>query len=98
MALRSRSYSKKKSEDRESRNNRGYRGGSSSRKSGGEGNSEFQFITGLFETKKGGSYTVFLKPDHIEKLQALKEGDMIGISESKSKDNMVNLWFREAEQ
>ena len=62
---------------------------------GGDEDSEFIHVTGLFESKKGGSWTVFIKPEMIDKLNDLEEDDLLGVSESKYG---MSLWIRKADK
>ena len=74
-----------------------YSGGKSKRgfkKKGKKDDDEFIHITGLFESKSGKSHTVFLKEDILEKLAALGEDDLLGVSES---EYGLSLWAKKAE-
>ncbi len=83
-------------EEKSSRSGRSPSGsGNAGRNKGQGGDSEFVNVTGLFESKKGGSFTVFLKEDHIEILKNLQPGDLLGVTQSQKHDNIFNLWIRE---
>ena len=59
---------------------------------GGGGDDKFETITSFFLSKKGTSFTVFLKPEHIEQLTTLEAGDMLGITPNKTRDDMFGMW------
>ncbi len=59
--------------------------------------SDFIRITGMFPAKSGsGSFQVFLKPEHIEILQGLQEGDSLGFSPPQDDKEYGRLWARKA--
>lgn len=70
-------------------------GGGGYKKGGGEGDDSFTHVTGLFESKSGNSFTVFVKPEMIEKLQELEEDDLLGVSQAKYG---MSLWIRKADK
>jgi len=64
-------------------------------KKGGDEDNGFVHVTGLFESKSGNSFTVFIKPEMIEKLSELEEDDLLGVSESK---HGMSLWIKKADK
>lgn len=61
------------------------------------GNDEFEFISSLFQSKSGNSFTLFLKPEHVEVLQSLKEGDLIGVNPSQKDEERLSFWVKRAD-
>ncbi len=57
-------------------------------------NVEFTRITGLFPAKSGRGYNAFVKPEVLEALQSVQEGDYIGVSFATTKDGqeIMSLW------
>lgn len=72
----------------------GNRGGGFKRGGGRGEDSDFDHVTSLFGPSKKGAFTVFVKPEHIEKLANMEEGDLLGISENS---NGWGLWIRKSE-
>lgn len=73
---------------------RGSRGRGRGRgRSGGRGqqrDGEFVYITSLYESKKGTSFTAFVKGEALDILSELKEDDVLCVTEAK-KGGMLNL-------
>lgn len=72
------------------------RGKSRGRGRGKQDDAEFIHLTGLFESKSGNSYTVFIKADMLEKFQDLEENDLLGVSNAKH--GGMSLWVKKAEE
>lgn len=49
-----------------------------------QGKSNFIYITGFFPSKSGKADTVFITDEILEKLQTLKVGDLLSLSEQKN--------------
>ena len=64
------------------------------RDKGGE-DSDFIHVTGLFPSKKGNSFTVFIKGEMLDKLADLQEDDLLGVSESKFG---MSLWIKKGDK
>ena len=98
------SYAKKKKkedtddedeyEERTSRRRSSGKGRRGKKSYGKNDDAEFIHITGLFESRNGNSFTVFLKEEHLEKLQELGEDDLLGVTESQYG---MSLWVKKAE-
>jgi len=86
----------KRNNNNQGRNSNKSGGRKFGRNSGG-GNSDFETITSLFVSKSGHAFTVFLKPDHIEALHSLQEGDMIGVNQSSKDEDRFTLWVKRAD-
>lgn len=56
------------------------------------GESNFVSVSSFFPSKSGKAETFFVKPDMLEKLADLREGDIVGISQN-AKSGRTMLWY-----
>jgi len=70
-------------------------GGGRGRQQQNDGDSDFNHITGLFASKSGKSFTVFLKPEILEALANLAENELLGVSYTKYG---MSLWSRPVDE
>ena len=88
------------------RNSGGNQGGGFQRKNQGQGrkfgrsqggDDNFEFLTGLFQSKSGNAFTVFLTPEILEALATLQEGDLLGVNQQQKDQTRFSLWVKRAD-